>query len=142
MALALLARREHSEKELSRKLRTKNFSANEIQIVITQLTQENLLSNNRFIENYIHHRRAKGYGPLHIRAELLERGITENLIEAYLNSKDNEWFMSAQKVWQKRFKSQLPEDFKKRAQQMRFLQSRGFTFEQIENIFLQAGINS
>lgn len=132
----MLARREHSEKELFRKLRAKDFAENEIQVVITQLAEEDLLSNTRFIENYIHHRRGKGFGPLHIRAELLERGIAENLIEAHLNNKDNEWFMSVQNVWRKRFKNQQPEDFKKRAQQMRFLQSRGFTFEQIESVFL------
>ena len=131
----LLARREHSETELFRKLRVRNFPETEIRTVLANLTQENLLSNSRFAENYIHYRRAKGYGPMRIRAELQERGITEDFIEHHLNISDNAWFVDAQKVWKKRFKGQRPSDFKIRAQQMRFLQYRGFTQEQIESIF-------
>lgn len=100
-----------------------------------QLTQEGVLSNARFLENYIHHRRQKGIGPLRIRAELIERGLQEDLIEQSLNIHDNAWFMQAQDVWQKKFKGKITHDFKTRAQQMRFLQYRGFTQEQIQLIF-------
>lgn len=99
------------------------------------LTREGLQSDARFTENFIHYRRNKGYGPLHIRAELIERGITEDLIEHHLEITDNAWFDSVRNVWQKRFKNRLPNDFKARAQQIRFLQYRGFTREQIDSIF-------
>lgn len=131
----LLARREHSETELSRKLRLREFPDTDIKTVLTQLAQEGLLSNTRFIENYIHYRRNKGYGPLRIRGELLERGITEDFIDHHLDIADNVWRENARQVWQKRFKNQLPSDYKTRAQQMRFLQYRGFTMEQIDGIF-------
>lgn len=131
----LLSRREHSESELFRKLRTKNFPLSDIELAITQLAEEGLLSNSRFIENYIHYRSNKGYGPIRIRAELIERGITEEFIEHHLNITDNAWLVNVRNVWQKRFKGVLPRDFKGRAQQMRFLQYRGFTQEQIQNIF-------
>jgi regulatory protein len=134
-AMNLLARREHSEIELNRKLRRKGFAEENIQQVIHQLTQENLLSNNRFIENYIHFRRSKGFGPLRIQAELIERGIHAELINHYLKITDNTWFAEVRSVWQKRFKNQLPQDFKTRAAHMRFLYSRGFTAEQIESVF-------
>lgn len=137
-ALNLLARREHSESELMRKLRTKNFLAEDIRPVLTQLAQEGLLSNARFAENYIHFRRNKGYGPVRIRIELLERGLTEDFIEHHLNMADNAWFTEARHVWQKRFKGQLPRDFKSRAQQMRFLHYRGFTQEHIESILTES----
>lgn len=131
----MLARREHSELELSRKLRLKKYPEADIQTVVSQLIEENLLSHSRFIENYIHHRRNKGYGPLRIQAELRERGIAEEFIEHYLDITDNAWFIQVRNVWQKRFKNRAPSDFKMRAQQMRFLQYRGFTQEQIEHIF-------
>lgn len=131
----LLARREHSEMELLRKLRSKSFPEPEIKAVLTQLIQEGLLSHSRFIENYIHSRRSKGYGPIRIRVELMERGLTEDFIEHHLNIADNAWFINVRTVWQKRFKAKLPRDFKTRAQQMRFLQYRGFTLEQIDSIF-------
>jgi regulatory protein len=134
-ALNLLARREHSADELSRKLRIKKYDPTEINRLIHTLQQEGLLSNTRFVENYIHHRRTKGIGPLRIQAELIERGIPESLIEQQLNMADNAWFAEAQHAWRKRFKNQMPADFKTRTQHMRFLQYRGFTREQIEKVF-------
>lgn len=139
-AMNLLARREHSEMEICRKLRKKGFTEESIQQVITALRQEKLLSNHRFIENYIHFRRAKGFGPLRIQAELSERGIHEELIDHHLKITDNAWFTEVREVWRKRFKNQMPRDFKTRAQQMRFLYSRGFTSEQIESVFKQSTI--
>jgi regulatory protein len=133
-AINLLARREHSEHELSRKLRTKGFSDSDIQTTLATLTKEGLLSNTRFIEAYVHHRRQKGYGPLRIHAELATRGISEDMIEHHLNITDNAWLAHARHVWQKRFKGASPRDFKARAQQMRFLQYRGFTTGQINSI--------
>lgn len=135
VAMNLLARREHSETEISRKLRRKGFVIEDIRQVITALAEENLLSNTRFIENYIHFRRGKGFGPLRIQAELAERGIPEELIDHHLKIADNAWFAEVREVWRKRFKNQMPRDFKTRAQQMRFLYSRGFTSEQIDSIF-------
>ncbi len=90
------------------------------------------------MESFIHYRRARGYGPLRIRAELLERGVPEDLIEHHLKITDNAWLDDARKAWQKRFKYRLPHDFKSRAQQMRFLQYRGFTSEQINPLFQSA----
>ena len=52
-ALDLLARREHSEIELTRKLLAKDFPLTDIQPLLTQSLNEGLLSNARFIENYI-----------------------------------------------------------------------------------------
>ncbi len=135
VALNLLSRREHSTTELFRKLTTKKFDPTDINKVIATLVQEGLASNTRFAENYIHYRKNKGIGPVRIYAELLERGISEELIEQQLNMNDNVWLNEVQNVWQKRFKNKLPKDFKTRAQQMRFLQYRGFTQEQIESVF-------
>lgn len=134
-ALNLLARREHSAKELTRKLSTKDFEPTDIETVVNALQEENLLSNDRFVESFIHNRRINGVGPLRIHAELTERGIPEDLIEQQLNITDNAWLTEAQRAWKKRFKNTIPKDFKARAQQMRFLQYRGFTREQIESVF-------
>ncbi len=130
-----LARREHSETELFNKLRKKGFAEKDIEPLLASLIHENLLNHERFIENYIHFRAEKGFGPLRIQAELSERGIGEELIDHHLKITDNAWFVKVRDVWRKRFKNQLPEDFKTRAQQSRFLYSRGFTVEQIESVF-------
>jgi len=133
----LLARREHSASELSRKLQRKAFNQTDIQTVLTALGQEGLLNDAHFIESFIHYRRDRGYGPLRIRAELLERGIPQDLIEHHLKITDNAWLEEIRKTWQKRFKGCLPQNMKSRAQQMRFLYYRGFTAEQIHQLFQQ-----
>lgn len=131
----LLARREHSQDELFRKLSLKKFAQDEIKTALAKLCAEGLLSNTRFAENYIHARSIRGYGPLRIRAELLEKGLTEEVIEHHLNIADNAWLVQIRSVWQKRFKGRVPSDFKTQSQQMRFLQYRGFTQDQIKSIF-------
>lgn len=102
---------------------------------MTNLVQEGWINELRFTDNYIHSRRIKGYGPLRIARELQTRGISAEMIAEQLQITDNAWFTEAQKVWQKHFKGQLPSDFKLRAKQIRFLQYRGFTREQIEGVF-------
>ena len=133
--LRLLSNREHSAAELLQKLLAKKFSREEIHPVLTALAHEGLLNEKRFVENFIHYRRTRGFGPLRIRAELIERGITEELIEQELDIADNAWFTEIRRVFQKRFKNQIASDYKAHAQQMRFLQHRGFTHDQIKTIF-------
>lgn len=131
----MLARREHSEWELTKKLLHKKFPAEDIPLAIAILVQKNLINNARFVEHYVYYRRQKGYGPLRIRLELIKRGIAEDLIEQHLNIADNAWLDHAKNIFQKRFKNKFPHDIKLRAQQMRFLQYRGFTREHIESVW-------
>jgi regulatory protein len=134
-ALDLLARREHSEFELSRKLCDKGFHAADVDAIVVQLAALGTLSNARFAESYVHARRQKGYGPMRIRLELKARGVNEDMIEDHLNIADNAWLTSVRTVWRKRFKSVVPADSRARGQQQRFLQYRGFTLDQIDTIF-------
>ncbi|TAK73308.1 MAG: regulatory protein RecX [Gammaproteobacteria bacterium] len=138
-ALALLARRDYSQHEVLQKLKTKGFSSDDIHLIINHLLQAGLINEQRLIDNYLHFRRAKGYGPQRICMELQARGLTEEMIAERLQITDNAWFTEAQKVWQKQFKGRLPTDYPTRAKQMRFLQYRGFTREQIEQVFRDKG---
>src|SRR5690554_546207 len=78
-ALRLLARREHSVAELSRKLLQRGWREPEAEATIARLAAENLQSDQRFAESYARSRAARHYGPLRIRAELAERGIDRDL---------------------------------------------------------------
>jgi len=128
-------RRDHSKDELFRKCLAKGFTKAEIQAFFADAKQASLFNDSRFAENFIHFRRAKGYGPLRIQAELLARGIPDEMIAEMLDIADNAWFQEVQRIWQKHFKGKQPEDFKAKAKQIRFLHYRGFTQEQIEKIF-------
>lgn len=131
-----MARREHSKVELCRKLqqRTEHPLAL-IEQVIDELAELGLQSDSRFVEVYIRSRAARGFGPQRIQQELSDRGIDGTVINDYLAHQEIGWQELIQKVWQKRFKGQKPTDWKMRSLQMRFLQYRGFTAEQIDSLF-------
>lgn len=130
-AEGLLARREHSCQELTRKLQQRGYPAEMIVDVIAALQTENLLSDARFAESYAYHRSQKGYGLQRIQMELGERGVSDDVIAMTCENIDIDWFALAQHVQRKRFKTKPGRDLKARAQQQRFLYYRGFNAEQI-----------
>lgn len=137
-ALNLLARREHSRHELQNKLLQKNFPQELIATVLDKLATEGLLNDQRFCEAFIHSRTNKGYGPLRIKEELRQRGIPAEIISAYL---DNDWLSRIDTIRRKRFGTEMPKDPRERARQIRFLQYRGFTLEQINKALKDENIN-
>ncbi len=136
-AIQLLARREHSRFELQQKLQQRDYPIELIQQQLTQLVEQGLLSDERFVEHYIRARSNKGYGPIRIAAELQQRGITRELIEHFIEPIEDQWLPLAEKVRQKRFGKNVPTDFPEQAKQMRFLQYRGFTNTQISKVIDQ-----
>ena len=135
-----LTYREHSHQELVKKLNNKGYDQQEIKTALDRLAQSGLLSNRRFAESYTNNRRRKGYGPQRITLELQDRGIPPEVIAEVLDIADNPWSNEAFQVWKKRFKGALPKDYKERAKQMRFLQYRGFTKEQIDAVFSKSTV--
>lgn len=131
----LLAGREYSNAKLEQKLITKGFPPADIASALEALRQEGVVSDLRFVESFIRYRQGLGYGPLRIRKELQTQGLSKEMIEDQLDITDNVWFAEASRVWQKRFRGKAPSDLKERGKQIRFLQYRGFTQEQIEQIF-------
>lgn len=127
-----LSRREHSQQELRLKLVKKGFESGAIQPVLSTLSAEGLLSDERFTEAFINSRLQRGSGPNKIAMELQQRGVGDDLVSAYLDERDAQWTQRAIEVRAKRFGSAIPHDFKERARQMRFLQYRGFTMSQIQ----------
>ena len=125
-ALDLLARREHSRSELTRKLTAREFPAEMIAAVLDRLEESGALADARFTEIFIRSRVAKGQGPARIRAELSQRGVAAAEAEQLLRSAEVDWAAMTRAARQKRFGSEPPRDYQERARQARFLQYRGF----------------
>ena len=134
VAVRLLATREHSSAELFRKLVQKRFAQPDVQTLITQLQQENLLSDLRFSESFIRSRQLRGYGPIRIQAELRQHGFNDEQIRLSLDASAQGWLRLAQQVRQKKFGTAIPRDYEEKVRQMRFLEYRGFSHEQIRII--------
>ena len=133
-ALGLLSRREHSEYELTRKLLDKAEPPDAVAQVVERLKQENLLSDRRFADALVRSRTQRGYGPVKIRHELETKGIADALIDEYLDLSGTSWETILRRVWSKKYGGSVPTDYQDWAKQARFLQSRGFTSEQIRRV--------
>mgnify|MGYP003643123048 CR=1 FL=1 len=134
-ALYLLTRRDHTLLELKQKLSRKDYPTTDIDAILIRLEETGLINPRRFTESYTHYRRNKGYGPKRIAMELQTKGIEEAVIAEHIQITDNAWLNDIQKIWRKHFKGQRPTDPKTHAKQLRFLYNRGFTQNQINNLF-------
>ena len=130
-ALKMLIRREHSQLELSKKLKLKGFDDTDINNSIDLLIEQRYQSDERFSEAFILMRYNQGKGPIIISSELKKRGIENFNLSIF------DWFELAKEVRDKKFGQNIPSDYKTQAKQKRFLKSRGFDFDQINKAFLR-----
>lgn len=92
-------------------------------------------SDARYTESYVHSRGRRGFGPLRIKIELQERGVSPELVSSYVDFDDRVWLEVACKEYEKKFGTEATHSAKDRAKRMRFLQSRGFTGDIIQKTF-------
>ncbi|MFT6094879.1 MAG: regulatory protein [Pseudohongiellaceae bacterium] len=129
-----LARREHSFFELSQKLSKKfpETDSEQLTTVIKTLQDQNLQSDDRFAESYVRYRRSRGFGYLHIKADLASRRVSEDTISLYLLNDDG-WAAMVETLVLKKLKGDESLSFGSKGHHkiIRFLTSRGFTSDQI-----------
>ena len=128
-ALKMLMRREHSKLELRQKLNLKDFDDAVIHDSISLLAEQKYQSDERFSEAFILMRFNQGKGPIKISMELKSRGISEFDLTLF------NWFELAKDVKYKKFGDSKFLDYKEKSKQKRFLQSRGFGFDEINQAF-------
>lgn len=134
-AMDLLARREHSADELHAKLKQRDFDKAEINDAIQHLQLDNLQSDQRFTEAYINQRVNAGFGPLKIKNDLRHKGITEATIESCLENYSGEWYSRMVELRERKYGAEIPEDYRLKMKQARFLQGRGFAADEIMRLF-------
>ena len=129
-----LARREHTTKEIYKKLEKRVESLDVLEDEINKLVEEGLIDNERFAEQYIHSRSFKGYGPLRIKQELKQKGVEENIGHSLMTDRD--WTSLAHQVLKKKAGNKLPEETKELLKIKKFLSYRGFDFSHIEKALI------
>lgn len=130
--LYLLSMREHSEQELRRKLTQKFPSYLNVDGTIKQLLNQGLLSDDRFTEAYTRQRKSKGIGPNKLTAELLRKGISDDLIDAYVTPCSEQWYDIAVVEYHKKYGESPIESYKEWSKRARFLQGKGFNSSHIQ----------
>jgi regulatory protein len=124
--LGLLARREHSARELKLKLEQREIDAGEAAAVVRRLAEQGAQSDLRFGESLARTRAGQGYGPQRVRAELRSHGLDETAIAAAIDSLDADWTANARAALRRRHAASGPADAAERARRARFLLRRGF----------------
>lgn len=141
-AIGLLARREHSRRELARKLTQRGFASPDILQILLILEKDDLLSESRFIGMIVRVRSRKGLGPLRILAELQTHGFNQREIEQHEDWQAVDWIYTGCMARAKRFKenqgdylgARLDLDLAEKIKQTRYLIQRGFKMEQVREI--------
>jgi regulatory protein len=129
-ALRLLARRDHTRRELERKLAPHVEDAAELQGLLDDFTARGWLSEARAADQIVHSKRGR-FGMARIRQALIEKGVPPDLIANALQALKETEVEAARSVWSRKFSAMASTSATaaERARQVRFLQSRGFSLD-------------
>jgi regulatory protein len=127
IAVRYLGRREYAVEELRLKLLQRGADSGITDQVVSDLVDENLVSDQRFTEMYMRMRIRRLFGPMKIRGELRSRGIADKLINESMPENQDVWFDAASQWASKRCRGEL--DYAARAKIYRSLLNRGYTHE-------------
>ncbi|MBE0620684.1 MAG: recombination regulator RecX [Burkholderiales bacterium] len=135
-ALAMLARREHTRVEMTRKLSPHTESPEQIEQLLDALAARGWLSETRFAESRAN-ALARKFGSRKIEYDLKSRGVSAEVVEQTLERTSAQELDNCRAVWLRKF-GVLPQDAAERGRQMRFLAGRGFSAETVRQV-LKAG---
>jgi len=130
-ALGLLVRREHSRKELVRKLRGRGVEPEAADAAAARMAGEGWQDDARFAEWLVRSRAATGYGPLHVRAELGTHGLDREAVAIAMDSYEGDWRANARALVCRRFGEAGPQDLAQRRKAADLLARRGFDADTI-----------
>jgi regulatory protein len=135
-ALALLARREHTRAEMTRKLSPHAESAEQLDQLLDALVARGWLSELRFAESRAN-ALARKFGSRKVEYDLRSRGVSAEVVGRALEQARAQELERCRTAWQRKF-GVLPQDAAERGRQMRFLAGRGFCAEAVRQV-LKAG---
>lgn len=130
-ALGLLVRREHSRKELIRKLTARGVDSDAAQTAIDKLRDAGWQDDARFAASLARSRAAAGYGPVRIRAELAIHGLGHDAIAAALDAFEGDWNVNARDLIRRRFGAAPLNERATRHKAVELLIRRGFGSEHV-----------
>ena len=125
-ALGLLVRREHSRKELGRKLAAKGVAREDMDLALEKLRRQDFQNDARFAAALARSRSSSGYGPARIRAELAQHGLSRDEVAAALEACERDWDAAALELAARRFGGKDLRDPDQRRKAVDFLLRRGF----------------
>jgi len=131
----LLKYRIRSEKEISDRLRRKKFSPHTIKKILDFLKSKGYIDDGLFTSAFIKEKLNKGWGKRRIYFELRRFGIDSGLIKREIEGINSDTYKGViQKIINKKYR-RYKDSKDKKGKIVRYLYSRGFTREEIEDAF-------
>lgn len=130
-ALGLLVRREHSRRELTRKLAARGVEPEAAVAAIDKLQAAGWQDDARFAEQLVRSRAATGHGPVRVRAELGMHGLGREAVATAMDAAEVDWAERARDLVRRRFGESVADDRDLRRKAADWLLRRGFTGEQV-----------
>jgi regulatory protein len=124
--IGLLARREHSARELKAKLTARGHARDEASEAVERLQQQEYQSDTRFAASVARQRSGQGYGPRRIQAELRSHGLADAAIRVVIEELQVDWNALAATQLRRRHGGRSLTDTAERAACAAFLLRRGF----------------
>ncbi|WP_315981322.1 regulatory protein RecX [Aliamphritea spongicola] len=135
-ALGLLARREHSVKELMTKLVARCADEDMLDNVIFSLQESGYVSDQRFVESFC----ARGYIRvlvLKIQFDMRDKGISSDMLDLAMQEQEIDWFAQALDVYRRKFRSEESFDAKGYAKRMRYMMQRDLMQNRLAMLLMQ-----
>ncbi len=132
----MLARREHTRAEMTRKLSRHSESPEQVQQLLDALAARGWLSETRFAESRAN-ALARKFGSRKIEHDLKSRGVSAEVVALAVERAQVQELDHCRTAWGKKF-GVLPQNAAERGRQMRFLAGRGFSAEAVRQV-LKAG---
>jgi len=141
-ALGLLARREHSARELKTKLARRGLDAAEASSALADLKAKDYQSDDRFGEMLVRTRIEGGYGPRWIVAELQTHGIGAERARALIDAAEPDWKAVIRSQLRRRYGARPAASPAERSKRAAFLLRRGFDAHTVQLATRATGLES
>lgn len=137
-AVQLLSQRDYCQQELANRLELSLGEPSDktaIEAVIAHCQQQHWLDDRQYARKFVAMRSARGYGLNRIKQELKLKGVDSELINLALQEEEIDWVTQAGKLLVKKYRLIDQSDQKQKASIYRYLASRGFLSEQINQAY-------
>ena len=135
-SLRLLAMRDMSRMEFERKLTAKKFTPEDIAAAVVWCEAEDWLNEARYAEATAR-RLGHKYGATRIAQTLKQKGVPNSAVAETVNAMKDSEVARAQAVFERKFHD-APTSADERAKRIRYMQTRGFSFDVIKRAMCAA----
>lgn len=138
-ALDYLSRAPHTKHDLGIKLKNKGYDEQIIDLALDDLEQMGLIDDMEYATLYIEMAKEKCYGPSKIRYELSHHGVSCDIIDQVVQKDGGTDAMQLTELLLTKYRGCDFSDIKVKQRAIRYLASRGFNFDIINEAIRKIG---